>query len=120
MQEQQGIETVGRKGRRKLPGTPAFFHHLSSATAKIGRSRKRKQQVCEPPAKTCGGCKERAYCSKKCQSIDWKITGTGQRHKNWCGLYEHGEEDIDWEVALVPSKGLGVRTKSKKTLTSWV
>jgi len=67
--------------------------------------------VCEPPVKTCGGCKRRAYCSKKCQSDDWLITGTGQRHKNWCGRYEYGEEDIDWEVVPVPNKGLGIVAK---------
>ncbi len=60
------------------------------------------------PVKLCGRCKKRAYCSKKCQVLDWKISGTGQRHKNWCGVYEYGEEDVDWEVAPVINKGLGI------------
>ena len=68
-------------------------------------------EICGVPAKLCGGCKKRAYCSRECQVADWKITGSGQRHKNWCGRYEHGEEDVDWEVAPVPNKGLGVRAK---------
>jgi len=29
----------------------------------------------------CGGCHKRAYCSKECQTKDWK--GTGQNHKFW-------------------------------------
>jgi len=63
------------------------------------------------PVKLCGGCKKRAYCSKECQVADWKITGTGQRHKNWCGVHNHGEEDVDWEVVPVPNKGLGIIAK---------
>jgi hypothetical protein len=31
----------------------------------------------------------------------------GQGHKNWCGI-EYGEEDLDWKVAPVEGKGLGV------------
>jgi hypothetical protein len=31
----------------------------------------------------------------------------GQGHKNWCGL-DSGEEDLDWKVAPVEGKGLGV------------
>jgi len=61
--------------------------------------------------KNCSKCKKRAYCSKECQQKDWSVTGTGQRHKNWCCIYEYGEEDVDWEVVPVPNKGLGVRAK---------
>jgi len=61
--------------------------------------------------KKCGGCKRRAYCSKECQTADWSVTGSGQRHKNWCSRYEYGEEDIDWEVIPVENKGLGVVAK---------
>ena len=68
-------------------------------------------KVCGFPVKFCGGCKKRAYCSKKCQVTDWKITHDGQRHKNWCGRFEHGEEDVDFEVIPIPNKGLGVCAK---------
>jgi len=59
--------------------------------------------------KQCDKCKKRVYCSHKCQSKDWSVTG--QCHKNWCGRYQYGEEDIDWEVLPVPNKGLGVLAK---------
>ena len=65
------------------------------------------------PVKVCGGCRKRAYCSKECQKADWSITGTLQRHANWCAKCECGEEDIHWEVVPVPGKGLGVRAKKK-------
>ena len=45
------------------------------------------------------------------QVADWKDTGTGQRHKNWCGVHDYGEEDVDWEVIPVPNKGLGIVAK---------
>jgi len=67
--------------------------------------------ICGFPVKRCGGCKKRAYCSRECQLKDWSITGSGQRHKNWCGRYECGEEDVDWEVVPIPNKGLGIRAK---------
>jgi len=34
-------------------------------------------KVCGFPVKFCGGCKKRAYCSKKCQVTDWKVTRNG-------------------------------------------
>lgn len=68
-------------------------------------------KVCGFPTKKCGKCQRRAYCSKECQAADWSVKGKGQRHVNWCGRYEYGEEDIDWEVVPVPGKGLGVRAK---------
>ena len=52
----------------------------------------------------CEGCRKRAYCSDECRRTDWSISG--QRHRNWCG--KCGEEDVDWEVVPIPSKGLGV------------
>lgn len=60
--------------------------------------------------KLCGGCRRRAYCSKECQATDWKPNGGGQGHKNWCAL-NCGEEDLDWCVAPVPGKGLGLVAK---------
>jgi len=61
--------------------------------------------------KLCGGCKKRAYCSKDCQAVDWSSKkGGGQGHKNWCKLL-CGEEDLDWEVAEIPGKGLGLVAK---------
>ena len=42
---------------------------------------------------------------------DWSGKGEGQRHVNWCRRYEHGEEDVDWEVVAIPNKGLGIRAK---------
>jgi len=30
---------------------------------------------------------------------------------NWCGRYQYGEEDVDWEIVPVRNKGLGVRAK---------
>lgn len=64
--------------------------------------------------KLCGKCSRRAYCSKECQVKDWKnplsteaTKQRGQGHKNWCGLL-CGEEDIDWKVAPVEGKGLGI------------
>ena len=65
------------------------------------------------PVKVCGGCLRRAYCSEQCQQDDWSVTGTLQRHANWCVKYECGEEGIDWEVVPVPGKGMGVRAKKK-------
>jgi len=67
--------------------------------------------LCEFPAKLCGGCKKRAYCSKECQIKDWSNKGNGQRHVNWCRRQEYGEEDADWEVVPIPNKGLGIRAK---------
>ncbi len=61
--------------------------------------------------KLCDRCKKRAYCSDDCQEADWSITGTGQRHVNWCTIYEFGEEDVDWEVVPIPNKGLGIISK---------
>jgi hypothetical protein len=59
----------------------------------------------------CGKCKRRAYCSQACQKLDWSLKkGKGQGHKNWCGL-GYGEEDIDFEVAPIPGKGLGLIAK---------
>jgi hypothetical protein len=66
-----------------------------------------------PKIQLCGKCKRRAYCSKACQKLDWSRKNgqaQGQGHKNWCGL-EYGEEDIDFEVAPVPGKGLGLIAK---------
>lgn len=60
--------------------------------------------------KTCGKCKRRAYCSKDCQLLDWKMGKGGQGHKNWCGI-EYGEEDLDWVVQPVAGKGLGLVAK---------
>ncbi len=67
--------------------------------------------VCPLPAKLCSGCKRRAYCSRECQQKDWTKKGNGQGHANWCRHYEYGEEDVDWEVAPVPNKGLGIIAK---------
>ena len=67
--------------------------------------------VCVLPTKLCGGCKKKAYCSKECQAKDWSSKGNGQCHKLWCGRYECGEEDVDWEVVPIPNKGLGIRAK---------
>jgi len=39
------------------------------------------------------------------------VNGKGQRHVNWCGRYDYGEEDLDWEVVPIPNKGLGIRAK---------
>lgn len=51
----------------------------------------------------CGGCNARAYCSKQCQTQDWK-----QGHKRWCAL-RAGEEGVHWEVRYVsPEMGRGV------------
>eukprot|EP00276_Gloeochaete_wittrockiana_P008325 CAMPEP_0184659104 /NCGR_PEP_ID=MMETSP0308-20130426/28233_1 /TAXON_ID=38269 /ORGANISM="Gloeochaete witrockiana, Strain SAG 46.84" /LENGTH=327 /DNA_ID=CAMNT_0027098641 /DNA_START=995 /DNA_END=1978 /DNA_ORIENTATION=- len=57
--------------------------------------------------KVCGQCHKRAYCSRECQTADYKPGGGGQGHKNWCQL-ECGEEGIDWKVCPVPGKGLGI------------
>ena len=74
-------------------------------------------KLCGSPAKLCGGCKKRAYCSKDCQVKDWSSNGNGQRHVKWCQRHECGEEDVDWEVVPVPIKGrLGIR--AKKLLSS--
>lgn len=51
----------------------------------------------------CGGCKKRAYCSTKCQKLDWGTSG--QCHRIWCKL-DCCEEDIDWKFQEVPGKGL--------------
>ncbi len=51
-----------------------------------------------------GKCRTRVYCSKQCQSIDWK-----ERHKDYCG--KSGEINIDYEIKPSPGKGLGVFAK---------
>ena len=63
--------------------------------------------------KNCSKCKKRAYCSKECQQKDWSVTGNGQRHKNWCCIYEYGEEDVDWEIFEEPVKS----TRPREALT---
>ena len=68
-------------------------------------------KVCSP-AKLCGKCKKRPYCSRECQLIDWPPKGKGQGHKNWFHL-DCGEEDIDWEVKSIPGKGLGIVAKKE-------
>jgi len=68
-------------------------------------------QLCGFPAKLCGDCMKRAYCSKDCQRSDWSVKGNGQRHVNWCRRHERGEEDVDWEVVPIPNKLLGIRAK---------
>jgi hypothetical protein len=60
-------------------------------------------------ASLCGQCKFRSYCSKECQTLDWK-KGSFQGHKSWCNL-KCGEEDVDWKVTPVPGKGLGLEAK---------
>ena len=57
--------------------------------------------------KVCAGCRRRAYCSKECQQADWF---SGQMHRKWCEL-GCGEEDLDWKVAPIPGKGLGLIAK---------
>lgn len=62
--------------------------------------------------KTCGKCLRRAYCSKECQTLDWKMpkdsdSPRGQGHKKWCGR-QYGEEDLDWKIVPIEEKGLGV------------
>ncbi len=54
--------------------------------------------------KTCGQCKSRVYCSKECQTDDWK-----GGHKVYCG--KSGELNVDFEVKPSPGKGLGVFAK---------
>jgi hypothetical protein len=53
---------------------------------------------------SCGKCKKRSYCSKECQTEDWK-KGC---HKHWCGIA--GELGYDFEIkdTGVEGKGLGV------------
>lgn len=69
-------------------------------------------KLCKQETKLlCGKCRRRAYCSRKCQKVDWWPGGKGsQGHKNWCHL-DCGEEDIDWQVVSVQGKGLGVVAK---------
>jgi len=55
----------------------------------------------------CGRCHKRAYCSRKCQALDWSPKKRGQGHKNWCGV-DCGEEGLDWTVSAIPGKGLGI------------
>jgi hypothetical protein len=55
--------------------------------------------------KQCGKCRKRVYCSKECQTADWK---SGQGHKYWCGQ-DYGEEGIDWKIVPISEeKGLGI------------
>ncbi|KAF0722985.1 hypothetical protein Ae201684P_022034 [Aphanomyces euteiches] len=62
--------------------------------------------------KLCSKCLRRAYCSRRCQRMDWAQAGQqlSQGHKHWCGL-AYGEEDIEWEVIPIAGKGLGVVAK---------
>ncbi|XP_035713634.1 uncharacterized protein LOC118438048 [Folsomia candida] len=81
--------------------------------------------------KKCGKCGRRAYCSRECQKIDWKIKNgddgkppKSQGHINWCGL-SYGEEDLDWvlrekfdpEPALVWASSQN--DSSPRQLASW-
>jgi hypothetical protein len=51
--------------------------------------------------KKCGKCSKRLYCSKPCQSNDWK-----KGHNEWCG--KSGEIGYDYDIKEAPGKGLGV------------
>jgi hypothetical protein len=51
------------------------------------------------------------FCSHAYRKIAWSFkNGDGQGHKNWCGL-GYGEEDVDFEVAPIPGKGVGLIAK---------
>jgi hypothetical protein len=51
---------------------------------------------------TCGKCRKRLFCSRECQSKDWR---TG--HKLYCGVA--GEIDVDFEIRDAGGDvGLGV------------
>ena len=60
----------------------------------------------------CRGCHKRVYCSEACRSADWLPNGGGQGHANWCNI-QCGEEDVDWCVAPIPGKGLGLVAKRR-------
>lgn len=47
------------------------------------------------PFKQCGACKERTYCNKMCQILDWKAGG----HKKYCqsgGQHAHADIHEPW------------------------
>eukprot|EP00961_Rhodomonas_salina_P149894 2017874-Rhodomonas_salina.1 len=50
----------------------------------------------------CARCRKRVYCSKECQTEDWKRGA----HKHWCGII--GELGHDVAVRRVEGKGLGM------------
>jgi hypothetical protein len=64
---------------------------------------------CYAPAKkllVCGRCLKRRYCSKDCQSSDWKEAS----HKYFCG--KAGEIGIDYDIRPTEDgRGLGVFTR---------
>ena len=41
--------------------------------------------------KKCGKCHKRHYCTKNCQTLDWK-----SGHNKWCG--KAGEINYDFEI----------------------
>ena len=49
----------------------------------------------------CGGCKTRRFCSRECQTNDWK-----DGHKHWCGA--SGQLGVDYEIRLTTDKGCGL------------
>lgn len=56
--------------------------------------------------KKCPNC-SRPYCSRECQTKDWKMSGGG--HKFWCG--KAGEKSVDYEVCKTEAKGFGMFAK---------
>jgi hypothetical protein len=56
----------------------------------------------------CAGCKGVHYCSKSCQTQDWK---DGNCHKLWCkSAVKFGCAGVDWEVRPIEGKGMGLVT----------
>lgn len=51
----------------------------------------------------CAACKKRSYCSRECQTADWKCG-----HKHWCGVAGELGADFDIRDTGIPGKGLGI------------
>ena len=49
--------------------------------------------------KYCGNCRRGVYCSRECQSLDWR-----SGHKKWCGV-EYGIGGKDWSSTMVAVSG---------------
>lgn len=51
----------------------------------------------------CGKCRKRSYCSKECQTSDWKAG-----HKHWCGVAGELGHDFEIRDTGIAGKGLGL------------
>ena len=56
-----------------------------------------------PKMLRCSQCKQRTYCGKECQKMDWKLDGAaghvGKGHKKYCKALRRGDKISDGDAA---------------------